>query len=257
MDVLYLHQKLSKTRLDQRCVELDSGDILFDAPDKRGPVRFSASEWEAVRADHEARLAPARRFFKWSMWLNGPIALGLIIAMILFVPNFGAMTRWLDRAIPPQLGVGLILTWPALIGFIVNARATILANNALDSLVAGMARETSVVLPKRRLVNWLEVTGLILVGPHLFLGAYGTLRPEAFANTPLSGTRLGLIDVVGICVMLALIAIQRRRKVPVHDPVACAPSSAPVEWSGQPVQVNLASAPAPTFGRRTWGGGGA
>jgi hypothetical protein len=227
MDVLYLYQKVSKTRLDQRCIELDSGDILFNARDKRGPVRFSAAEWKAVRSDHEASIAPAARFFKWSIWLTPVITLGLMIVGILFMPGFGGLVRWLDRTFPPQLAVGVWLTWPALIGLVVDGHATIRANAALDRRVAGMARETSTILPARGIANALEIIVALFVGPHLLLGVWGSLNPNAYYNTPLSGTRLGLIDVAGIAALLILVALRRGRSAVVRYPPADAPSAEP------------------------------
>lgn len=242
MDLLYLHQKISRTRLEQRGIVLESGEVLFDAPDGRGPVRFTATEWEAVRAEHEARTMPAARFFKWSIWLTPPITLGLMIAAILYLPGWSGMTRWLDRTFPPQLVVGLWLTWPALIGLVVDAGATMRANDALDRRVAGMQRETFTVLPPRRWLNGLAVLVALFVGPHLLLGAWGTLNPHAYYNTPLSGTRLGLIDIVGIAALLILMALRRGRSAVVRYPASAAPSSDSVS-------------PPQTFGRRGGLGG--
>lgn len=239
MDILYLHQRLSKTRLDQRATTLDGGDVLFDAPDREGPIRFSAERWEAVRHWHSEQMAPAGRFFKWSMWLNAPIALGVLIALMMFMPGWSVFARWVDRTLPPQIVLGLMLTWPAIIGLIVNARATFRANDALDRMVAGMPREATVLIPKRRLIHGLELLAVALVGPHLVLGLYGTLNPGAYFNTPLSGTQLGWVDVVGLGVLLALVVVRRRRR-PVAGP------SVAIER----VSSSFADPVVKTFGRR-------
>lgn len=228
MDFLYLHQRLSKTRLDQRATRLDSGDVLFDAPDGKGPVRFTAERWEAVRGWHAAQIAPAGQFFKWSMWLNAPIALGLLIALMMFMPGWSAFARWVDRTLPPQIVLGLLLTWPAITGLIVNARATFRANDALNRMIAGMPRDMTAAIPKRRLTHGLELLAAALVGPHLVLGLYGTLNPGAYLNTPLSGTRLGWIDGVGLGVLLALVILRRRRTKAVEESGAIAATSFPV-----------------------------
>lgn len=239
MDPIFLHDSLRKTRLDRRAVRLDSGDILFDAPDRKGPVRFTAADWASTQSWHAALTEPATRFFRWALVLNAPITLGLMVLLPRVAPGWRDLVHAMEQIVSPFLFLVLFMSWPAIVGLLVSLRATIRANRALDRLVADRPRE-AVVLPKRRFFHGLELLALAFIGPRLILGLYGTLNPDAYYNTPLSGTQLGWIDLVGVGVLAVMVILRRKGPAILPDPAPAAALDPP------PTTAPLAS----TFGRR-------
>lgn len=214
---LFLLQKITIARLQQRCVALDSGHLLFRMRDGRGAVRLSREKWEALGATYRTRIAPSAKLLCWAAWLQIPLAIFALFVMM-SIPGFTALGGLIDRVIP-GISVILITAWPLLLGSAWHYMAVGRATSDLMSVLAAEERVPEPPLPLRRGLNGLEILAIALVGPHLIVGLYGTLVPDAYDNTPFAGTSLGLLDIFAFCVLIGLIILRSRPMVLVSDPV--------------------------------------
>lgn len=206
---LFLFEKIAVTRLKQRRVEDGSIGVRVRMPDGKGDVRLTANEWEALGGWLRDQVAPSAKRLRLSVWLTLP----LIIAFLGIVANIPALKagfEWLfDQAAPLVmlfLCGGLPLTMAAL-----HALAVQRAMDGVNEALADRPRHGISNLPPPKALNTVELIALVLVGPHLILGIIGTINPDAFRNTPWTGTHLDLRSIAGLVVLLALGVMRWRR----------------------------------------------
>ena len=214
---LFLLQKITIARLQQRCVPLDSGHLLFRMRDGRGAAYLTVEQWNILGDRYRERIMPSARLLSWAIWLQIPLAI-LALFLLIRIPGFEALGDLLDRFIP-GLFVILLTTWPLMLGAVWHYRAVMRATAELESFLATRERVPEPQLPSRLGLNLLEIAAIVLVGPHLIVGLYGTLVPDAYDHTPFTGTQLGPWDIAAFATLIGLLILRSRPKALVSDPV--------------------------------------
>lgn len=80
---------------------------------------------------------------------------------------------------------------------------------AIEATLAQRSRIDAPATPLWAVPLWLNILCLILVGPHLIFALIGQLQPSFFNNTPLSGSHLDPLAIVGFIVITARFAWHR------------------------------------------------
>jgi hypothetical protein len=209
MSDLFLFGKIAVTRLKQRCVEDGSPGVRLRMPDGKGDVRLATHEWEALGGWYRAQVAPSAKRLRLAVWLTLPLIIACL-GITANVPVLKAAVEGLFEASPALFMLflcgGLPLTMAAL-----HARAVQRAVDGVNEALAGRPRLGTSCLPPPRALNVLELIALVLVGPHLVIGIVGSLNPDAFRNTPWTGSHLDAQGLAGLAVLLALGLLRWRR----------------------------------------------
>ena len=209
---LFLFEKIAVARLGQRRVDDGSPGVRLRMPDGQGDVRLAAHEWDALGDWFRVQITPSARRLRLAVVLTLP----LIIAFLAVIANVPVLKSAFERVFDaaPALFMlflcgALPLTMTAL-----HALAVQRAVDGVNEALADRPRLGTSCLPPRRALNAMELIALVLVGPHLILGLWGSVFPGAFLNTPWSGTRLDAFGVAGIAVFLLLGFLRWRRSRP-------------------------------------------
>lgn len=184
-------QWLHTSGFRNRSISMPGGRVIVRLGDGSGHVSLYGEDWRALEARIEAEsravvreanrfliaLFPGIFFFGMTVGQLIPFA-GLIILAGIFLGPL-AIYLWQSRQIQRI------------------ARAA----------EAELARHPRVAAPPPRLSRsprWLQIAVFLLAGPHLLFQVYGSIDPDAYRNTPLSGTQ---IDATGIIAFLLLVAM--------------------------------------------------
>jgi hypothetical protein len=206
----FLFEKFALTRLRQRCqVE---GDACRVRRKRGGWVMLSRAEWDEIRECFAARIAPSGKALRWSIWLAIPFAIA-VLALLSSVPPIHAALNEIDGTpgflLWLVISCGLPVTMAAL-----HIRAVRRALAEVESRLGGRARcEAPAALPPKA-ISLFEILALVFVGPHLVVEIIGTLDPNAFLNTPWSGTSLDSYGYAGLAIFAVLGGFRLRRMRP-------------------------------------------
>lgn len=203
-----LLRAIAETRLRHRLFEAE-GRLGYLFQGDREAVEIDRGLWQSVSAEHDAAIAIASRRLKWMLLLTIPVIIATLV-VITNVPLLTDLTDRIDRI--PFLGAALVLvivSWLPLAGLLLHARATARARERLESRLVDLPR-IAPPSPRPRLHQELQILVMLLVGPAILIRAFGTLVPDAYRNTPLSGTHLGRIDLVAALALVAWLATRRR-----------------------------------------------
>jgi hypothetical protein len=210
---LFLFEKIAVTRLRQRRVEDGSPGVRLRMPDGRGDVRLATHEWDALGGWFRAQIAPSARRLRLAVLLTLPLIIAFL-AIVANVPALKTVFEWLFNLSPPLsmlfLCGALPLTMTAL-----HALAVQRAMDGVNAALADRPRHGTSGLAPSRALNMVELIALLLVGPHLIIGLWGSLFPNAFRNTPWTGAHLDSAGVAGIAIFLVLGYLRWRRSRPV------------------------------------------
>ena len=210
---LFLFEKIAVARLKQRCVDDGSASLRFRMDDGLGDVRLTRQEWEALGGWFRGEVAPSARKLRLAVLLTLPA----IIALFGIAANFPPMMAVLESVerVSPALLMFLLCAGLPLTFMILHMLAV---QRAVDGVRAALvSRPRLGASPPSRAVNTLELIALVLVGPHLIVGLWGSLFPNAFRNTPWTGAHLDGFGVAGIALFLLLGFLRWRRTRPIPD----------------------------------------
>lgn len=206
---LFLFEKIAVTRLRQRCVEDGSPGVRLRMADGRGDVRLAAHEWEALGGWFRDRVTPSAKRLRLAVYATLP----LIIAFLGIAANFPPLksaAEWLFEASPAFFMLFLCGVLPLTMATL-HALAVQRAIDGVNEALASRPRLGTSCVARPRALNALELVALVLAGPHLVLGIIGSLNPNAFRNTPWTGTHLDAAGIAGLIVLLALGLLRWRR----------------------------------------------
>lgn len=212
---LFLFEKIAVTRLRQRCVDDGSASIRFRMDDGLGDVRLTRQEWEALGRWFRGEVAPSARKLRLAVLLTLPA----IIALFGIAANFPPVMAALDSiwSVSPALLMFLLCAGLPLTFMTLHALAV---QRAVDGVRAALVdRPRLGASPPSRAINIVELVALVLVGPHLIVGLWGSLFPNAFRNTPWTGAHLDGFGIAGLVVLalLGFLRWRRGRPIPVGE----------------------------------------
>jgi hypothetical protein len=189
---------------DLVCVRVDGG---------AAEVRIPPHEWSAILGRYRAGVDASRRRIRWAMILQLPFAV-LLLALVLSIAPLKAALYWLDENANFLCLLIVLAMWSGLpLGAIVLHWRTVL--RSLDRARLELARfrqhPARNRLPPRKALPTEKLVILTIV-PWLIIQAYGTIDPDAYRNTPWTGTELDLVSVVAVAI-LAGIGFRRWRAV--------------------------------------------
>ena len=194
----------AQKRLAHRSYRDSDGRTRMLRDDDRA-VWLTPSQYRDLVVEYAEAMQPINRRLKRGFALAIPVT--LLTLVITF--NFG-IGRAIDALPIPGVSAlaGLIVLtwWPFLILFY-HWRSVRAVNAALNELLCELPLAPA---PPARPValQTLEIIGIFLVGPWIFIDVVGTLFPRAFDGTPLMGRSVGPETLVGIAIF-ALITVRR------------------------------------------------
>jgi hypothetical protein len=201
--------KIAQTRLRHRLFAAD-GKMGYLLEGDRIAVELDETVWQAVSAEYDDIIGRASKRLKLAFTLTMPV----IIATLVVIENVAALKDLADRIDRSGWGgllVLVVVTWLPLAGLLVHARAT---SRARQHLEAQLAHLPHIAVPGTRpkLHQELQIVAMIFVGPAILVRAVGTLFPDIYRNTPLSGTHIGWFDLIAALALLAWFATRPARQ---------------------------------------------
>lgn len=233
-----LFQRISTARLEQWGV-LEADRICVRVDGGREEVRLAPSEWAEILDRYHRTVDESARRLRWSMILALPFSISLIF-LLMSIPGAREATRWIDEK-ANFLGfvlVFIIMSGLPLTAIILHGRAVMKALDRARRRLRKLERH-----PARHRAPTSEATPLERVAafaaiPYLIIEIYGSYDPDAYRNTPWTGTRL---DFGGLVCIAVLVGLGWRRWRAVQLARAEGPTEPPVRSND----------PGPrTFGRR-------
>ena len=232
---LFLFEKLAVAMLRQRCT-IDEAGIAHFRIDAASAVTLPAAEWEALGARFHAAIVPSARRLRWSV----PLAIPFVIAEFMLmqaVPPLGALFDSLCVALP-GLTPMLLFSGLPLAAMAAHMLTVYREINRTRALLADRPRQHLPATGNSPVSNVVELAAIVFLGPHILIQIYGTLVPDAFRNTPWTGTQLDMSGLAGLAVFAALMTLRVRARfgrphsskepptfVPPIDPTSCATSN--------------------------------
>jgi hypothetical protein len=202
-----LFQAIATARLEQ-CATFEGGTVFVRLPDRRFEARMTTSDWAAIIERHHGAVRESRG--QWRILMLGTIPLALVILGITVnVPALNALLNSSDRAVPFILPF-LITSGLPIVAIVRHVRAVLRsvdrARLEIDSFPRVVARHRA---PARDAGPLLKV-GIFAIVPLLLIQTYGSINPDAYRNTPWTGTRLGPVSLVLALALLGLLVARWR-----------------------------------------------
>ena len=200
MDI-FLFQQISTARLEQWAEE-EFGSVLVRLPGGKHEARLTPAQWQAILDRYHAVVDPSAKWLKWAFILTIPLAIAVLV-LISAIPPLKQAFHAFDRAVPIVLPL-LIMSGLPIAAIVMHARNVM---RALDRARAELAR-----FPRQPARNRLpssnarplEKVAIFAIFPYLIIQTWGTIDPDAYRNTPWTGTRLDLTSMVGVAVLVWL-----------------------------------------------------
>ena len=176
---------LNRSDLTRRAAVRPDGQIAYARADGSGHVVASQLEWREQLARYDAHLKPIRRRTLW--W-----SIGLFPGILLFGMTVGQVVPFAGVLILAAMFGGPLVIYLRHSRAVRRIAAEIDRELAVGETCPAPAR-ASFVLPR-----WFEIAFLLLVGPDLLLSVVGEIGgPDTYRGTPLWGTDLGALEIVG------------------------------------------------------------
>lgn len=201
---------LAASGFQHRALPVQAGVVVYRLADRSGFVAVPIDQWEAFGQEFSDRAAPIQRIAHWLM--------GAIIPAVVLVGLFGMFGQGLGDWVGSFLALSiLLLLWvgPIAIYLWQSHRVRRIALD-IEARLRTCRRVAAPRQSKSGPPRWLQIALTLLVGPTLLLQIYGSINPQAYRNTPLSGTSLNWIGVAGL-VSVALYCLLRWRAKRAHD----------------------------------------
>jgi hypothetical protein len=204
-----LFEKLSVRMLHQRCAVDEFGFIFYRLKDGSGFVQLTQREWDELGKAFDDAISKSSRAVRWAFNLAMPFTI-LLLALISAEPSLRYALEAIERAAPLLAYLSVTMTMPLAVMALHNRRVQ-RAIDTVEEVLATQPRCAPPPIQGNRGLNAMELIGLVVIGPHLFLQLLGTSYPDLYRNTPLSGTQLGITGYASLGLLVA-IGIARWRR---------------------------------------------
>ena len=176
-------------------------------------VRIPPHRWDAILERHRQSVDASKRRIWWSMGLQLPVGV-LLVAIVVSVPPLHAAMLWLDKNLNFLCLLIVLAMWSGLpLGALVlHGRTVLRANERVRAELAGFRQYRARHRLPPRTARPTEKLVILTVVPYLIIQIYGTIDPDAYRNTPWTGTRLDLVSVIAVAI-LAGVGFRRWRAV--------------------------------------------
>jgi hypothetical protein len=196
-----LFQSISTARLKQ-WAEPDGGAICVRLPGGTHEARITPAQWQAILDRYHTVVDPSAKGMKWAFILTIPAAIAFL-ALISAIPPLKEALYAFDRTVPLVLPL-LVTSGLPIAAIVLHARTVM---RALDAARSDLAR-----FPRQQLRNRmppadarpLEKVAIFAVLPYLLIQVWGTIDPDAYRNTPWTGTQLDFSSLVGVAALIWL-----------------------------------------------------
>lgn len=202
-----LFQDIATARLEQSAV-LEDGAVFVRLADGRHEARLEPAQWRRIVESYRQTVETSRKQLHMLMLATIPLALAVLGIMSNVAPLEAALLRF-DRTIPFVLP--LLLTSGLPIWAIFRHSRTV--QQALDRARAELLDHPRLPArhrPPPREARPIEKLAIFAIIPALMVQTWGTIDPDAYRNTPWTGTRLGFGSLLLLLVLCALIISRRR-----------------------------------------------
>lgn len=188
-------------RLRQRSYH-DSDGAVRMVLQNGGAVSLTRKQYADLLTDFAEAMKPVDRRLRLGFTLTIPV---MIITLALLV-NIGLDDLISAITLPgASLALGLIsITWWPNWVLVRHWRETKAVNASLDAQLATLP--SAPMPPDRpRSFHNLEIIALFIVGPGILIDVAGSLYPDAFDGTPLTGRAIGPLTICGIALFLSIV----------------------------------------------------
>lgn len=197
---------LAASGFQHRALPVQSGIVVYRLADRSGFVAVPIDQWDALGQEFSSRAAPIQRRAHWLM--------GGIVPGVVLIGLFGMFGQGLGDWVGSLLGISiLLLLWVGPIAVYLWQSHRV-RRIALE-IEGRLQRCRRVAAPRQGKAGpprWLEIVLTLLVGPALLLQIYGTINPEAYRGTPLSGTSLNWVGLAGLAALAFYYLLRWRAK---------------------------------------------
>jgi hypothetical protein len=190
------------------------GFIFYRLKDGSGFIQLTQLEWDELGNAFNDAISESSGIVRWALNLALPFTI-LLLILISAVPPLRYAFEALERAASLPAYLLVTMTMPVTVIAIHN-RLVQRTIEALEEILARQPRCPAPAIPVSKALNVMELAGLVVIGPHLLLQLVGTLFPDLYRNTPLSGTSLGLTGYASLG-LLAAIGLARWRRTCTGD----------------------------------------
>jgi len=201
---------LTQTGFRHRATPVSGGRVNYRLADRSGHVVLSAYEWDAYGEVFEEQVRPVARKTFW-------LTIGLLPGLGLYMIVMGGIlataldSNFLASVAAVGFVVGLFFGPPGIYlwqSYRVKAIAA-----AIEKDLATFPRAAAPPAPVGRPPRWLEIAGLVLIGPGLVIAIIGQLGgPDTFRGTPLMGAHLTVVAIAGLAILAALLLYRVRAR---------------------------------------------
>lgn len=193
-----LFQNISTARLEQ-WAEPDGGDICVRLADGAHEARLTPAQWQGIVDRYHGTVEPSAKGLKWAFILTIPAAIAFL-ALISAIPPLKEALYAFDRLVPVVLPL-LVTSGLPILAMVLHARTVIRALDRARAELAPFPRQAVRNRMPPAEARPLEKVAIFAVFPYLLIQAWGTIDPDAYRNTPWTGTRLDLTSILGVAAL--------------------------------------------------------
>ncbi len=200
MDVS-LFQSISTARLKQWATQ-EGENVYVRLPDGTQEARLTPAEWRLIVARFEGKVIPSAWWMRLACILTLPFGIMLLLT-IGSVPALRSAFDAFNDTIPIVLPL-LCMSGLPITAIVLHTRNVLRALDQARSELFGFPRQEAPNRKPPREALPLEKVAIFAVLPYLLIQIWGTIHPDAYRNTPWTGTRLDLTSVVGVAALVWL-----------------------------------------------------
>ena len=197
-----LFQDIATARLEEAAT-FEDGAVFVRLTDGRREARLEPAQWQDILDDYRQAVGESRRQFGMLMLATIPLAI-VTLGIIANLPPLQAALHSLDRAVPLVLPLLLTSGLP-LLAIFRHVRAV---QKALDRARGELLRHPLSPArhrPPPRQAGPIMKVAIFACVPPLLVQTWGTIDPDAYRNTPWTGTSLGFSSLLLALALGALI----------------------------------------------------
>lgn len=167
------------------------GRIVYRLADGSGHVSLRREEWDAVGdAFADAADRVRRRVNRMSI--------ALFPCIFLYAMTLGQVLPFSGFVVLVGIFFGPVAI------YLWQSRRIEEISRLIEAELAGLARVPAPPADPARPPRWLQIVAMLVVGPGLVIQLYGSIDPDAYRNTPWSGTHFDWKGWLALAVLCAL-----------------------------------------------------
>jgi hypothetical protein len=180
---------LASSGFRHRATILPDGRVVYRLVDGSGHVALREAEWDEVGVTFREATRPVMRRVNW-------LSVALFPSIFLYAMTLGQFLpgSWIVILAGIFLGPIAIYLW--------QSRRIEQIAALIEAQLASLPRVPAPPADPGRAPRWLEIVSMLFVGPTLIIQLYGSYNPNAYRNTPWSGTHFdwkGWLAVALLC----------------------------------------------------------